>query len=109
VSYYHQDRIHDSLEKDTPNRRPVEHKLSPNTVPISNARLVGLYYPYSWREGAKHLSVSSPKSNVAPHCGFDPACGQVLPTAPLSGPSMLPVALGSHGLRVHLTKLSAPE
>ncbi len=32
VSYYHQDRIHDSLEKDTPNRRPVEHKPSPNSV-----------------------------------------------------------------------------
>ena len=29
VSYYHQDRIHDSLEKNTPNRRPVEHMLSP--------------------------------------------------------------------------------
>ena len=28
--HYHQDRIHDSLEKDTPNRRPVEHSPSPN-------------------------------------------------------------------------------
>ena len=26
VSYHHEDRIHDSLEKDTPNRRPVERK-----------------------------------------------------------------------------------
>ena len=29
VSYYHDDRVHDSLEKDTPNRRPVEQKPSP--------------------------------------------------------------------------------
>ena len=26
VSYHHGDRVHDSLEKDTPNRRPVEPK-----------------------------------------------------------------------------------
>ena len=52
VSYYHQDRIHDSLEKDTPNRRPVEHKPSPNSVLISNARLGGLHHRYSWREAA---------------------------------------------------------
>ena len=26
VKYYHEDRIHDSLEKDTPHRRPVEPK-----------------------------------------------------------------------------------
>ena len=28
VNYYHQDRIHDSLEKDTPDRRPIEQKAS---------------------------------------------------------------------------------
>jgi hypothetical protein len=52
VSYYHQDRIHDSLEKDTPNRRPVERKLSPNAVVISHTRLGGLHHRYSWREAA---------------------------------------------------------
>jgi len=26
VSYYHEDRVHDSLRKDTPNRRPIELK-----------------------------------------------------------------------------------
>ena len=54
VGYYHQDqdRIHDSLEKDTPNRRPVERKPSPNAVVISNARLGGLHHRYSWREAA---------------------------------------------------------
>jgi hypothetical protein len=24
IHYYHEDRIHDSLDKDTPNRRPVD-------------------------------------------------------------------------------------
>jgi len=50
VSDHHQDRIHDSLEKDTPNRRPVEQKPSSNSVVISNARLSGLHHRYSWRE-----------------------------------------------------------
>jgi len=52
VSYYHDDRIHDSLEKDTPNRRPVESKGSPSATVISSARLGGLHHRYSWREAA---------------------------------------------------------
>jgi transposase InsO family protein len=52
VSYYHQDRIHDSLEKDAPNRRPVENKPSPNSAVTSSARLGGLHHRYSWREAA---------------------------------------------------------
>jgi hypothetical protein len=39
VSYYHDDRIHHSLDKDTPNRRPVESKPSPSATVISSARL----------------------------------------------------------------------
>jgi hypothetical protein len=41
VTYFDQDCIHDFLEKDTPNRRTIEHKPSPNSVLISNARLGG--------------------------------------------------------------------
>jgi transposase InsO family protein len=52
VSYYHQDRIHDSLEKDTPNRRPVEQRPAANATVISNARLGGLHHRYQWREAA---------------------------------------------------------
>ena len=52
ISYFHRDRIHDSLEKDTPNRRPIEHKPSPSAVVISNARMGGLHHRYSWREAA---------------------------------------------------------
>ena len=52
VNYHHEDRIHDSLEKDTPNRRAVEHKLSPTATVISRPRLGGLHHRYSWREAA---------------------------------------------------------
>ena len=52
VSYCHQDRIHDSLDKDAPNRRLVERKPASDAVVISNARLGGLHHRYGWREAA---------------------------------------------------------
>jgi putative transposase len=52
ISYYHDDRIHDSLDKDTPHRRPVESKPSPCATVISSVRLGGLHHRYSWREAA---------------------------------------------------------
>ena len=52
VSYHHQDRIHDSLEKDTPSRRPVEPKPSADAVVISHARFGGLHHRYGWRAAA---------------------------------------------------------
>jgi len=52
VNYHHDDRIHDSLDKDTPNRRPVESKPSSAAIVISSARLGGLHHRYSWREAA---------------------------------------------------------
>ena len=52
VNYHHDDRIHDSLDKDTPNRRPVETRPSPAATVISSARLGGLHHRYSWREAA---------------------------------------------------------
>jgi transposase InsO family protein len=52
VSYYHQDRIHDSLEKDTPNRRPVEQRPAAHATVISNVRLGGLHHRYQWSEAA---------------------------------------------------------
>ncbi len=44
--------IHDSLQKDTPHRRPVEGKPSPTATVISHPRLGGLHRRYSWRETA---------------------------------------------------------
>jgi transposase InsO family protein len=52
INYHHQDRIHDSLEKDTPNRRTVEQKPAANATVISSARLGGLHHRYSWRQAA---------------------------------------------------------
>jgi transposase InsO family protein len=52
VSYFHEDRIHDGLGKDTPNRRPVQKKPCPEATVLSSARLGGLHYRYSWREAA---------------------------------------------------------
>ena len=52
VSYFHEDRIHDSLDKDAPNRRPVEKKSCPNAAVISSGRLGGLHHRYSWRQAA---------------------------------------------------------
>jgi len=52
VNYHHDDRIHDSLDKDTPNRRAVDRKPSPTATVISSARLGGLHHRYGWREAA---------------------------------------------------------
>lgn len=52
VDYHHEDRVHDSLEKDTPNKRPVEQKPSANATVISCPRLGGLHHRYEWREVA---------------------------------------------------------
>jgi hypothetical protein len=40
VSFYHQDRIHDSLDKDSPRRHPVEQKPAGETRVTSIPRLV---------------------------------------------------------------------
>jgi transposase InsO family protein len=52
VNYHHEDRIHDGLSKDTPNRRPIERKPSSKPTVISSARLGGLHHRYSWEEAA---------------------------------------------------------
>jgi transposase InsO family protein len=52
VRYHHQDRIHDSLGKDTPEGRPVEPKPDDNARVISLARLGGLHHRYAWRRAA---------------------------------------------------------
>jgi len=52
VRYYHQDRTHDSLEKDAPHRRPVEPKSAANSTVVALPRLGGLHHRYAWREAA---------------------------------------------------------
>ena len=62
VNYHHDDRIHDSLEKDTPNRRAVEPKPAANSIVISMPRLGGLHHRYFWRAAAWNLSATSFRS-----------------------------------------------
>jgi hypothetical protein len=52
VAYHHEDRIHDSLEKDTPNRRPIERRPSTAAKVLSGGRLGGLHHRYAWCEAA---------------------------------------------------------
>ncbi|MEX2263406.1 MAG: integrase core domain-containing protein [Bryobacteraceae bacterium] len=52
VSYHYDDRVHDSLGKDTPSRRPVEQKPTRQATVISNPRLGGLHHRYAWQQAA---------------------------------------------------------
>jgi putative transposase len=52
VNYDHEDRIHDSLQKDTPNCRSAEQKPSSAATVISTPRLGGLHHRYIWHEAA---------------------------------------------------------
>jgi putative transposase len=52
VRYHHEDRLHDSLAKDAPNRRVVEQRPGVNAKVLSTARLGGLQHRYTWDQAA---------------------------------------------------------
>jgi hypothetical protein len=52
VNYHQEDRLHDSLEKDAPNRRPVELRPEANATVVSMPRLGGLHHRYAWSQAA---------------------------------------------------------
>jgi putative transposase len=52
ISYYHTDRIHDSLDKDSPEKRDVSHKPSQSASLISFPRVGGLHHRYDWEQAA---------------------------------------------------------
>jgi hypothetical protein len=52
VTYYHEDRCHLGLEKDTPNKRPVTPRPSPGAKVVALPRVGGLHHRYEWREAA---------------------------------------------------------
>ena len=52
ICYYHHDRTHYSLDKDTPLRRPVDPKPSDGARLVALPRLGGLHHRYEWREAA---------------------------------------------------------
>jgi putative transposase len=52
ISYYHADRIHDSLEKDTPGTRAVSSKPNQSGRLLSFPRVGGLHHRYDWQQAA---------------------------------------------------------
>ena len=52
VTYFHHPRPHDSLGKDAPEYRRVEHKLGLRSLLTAHPRLGGLHHRYTWREAA---------------------------------------------------------
>jgi putative transposase len=52
VAYYHNDRSHCGLEKQTPARRPVQARPSATATVVGLPRVGGLHHRYEWREAA---------------------------------------------------------
>jgi len=52
ICYHHQDRVHDSLAKDTPNKRPIEQRPAANATVVGMPRMGGLHHRYAWRVAA---------------------------------------------------------
>jgi putative transposase len=47
--YYDEDRIHDSLDKDTPDRRPIERRKAAPPRVVAMPRVGGLHHRYTWQ------------------------------------------------------------
>ena len=52
VSYYHKDRTHDSLGKETPEGRPIQARPSPVAEVVGMPRVGGLHHRYQWSKAA---------------------------------------------------------
>lgn len=52
VAYYHRDRSHLGLGKDTPSARPITPKPSNTAKVVALSRAGGLHHRYEWREAA---------------------------------------------------------
>ncbi|MFH0900417.1 MAG: integrase core domain-containing protein [Pseudomonadota bacterium] len=51
-TYYHEDRTHLGLGKETPGKRPTETRPSSTAKVIALPRIGGLHHRYTWREAA---------------------------------------------------------
>ena len=51
-AYYHDDRTHLGLDKETPMGRPVSNRASPSSRLVELPRLGGLHHRYEWSEAA---------------------------------------------------------
>ena len=52
IRYYHEDRIHDSLDKDTPERRAIEPRGVTGSEVVGIPRLGGLHHRYTRHKAA---------------------------------------------------------
>ena len=52
LHYYHEDRCHLGLNKDTPYKRPITTRTSPAAKVVALPRVGGLHHRYEWREVA---------------------------------------------------------
>ena len=52
LSYYHEDRCHLGLNKETPNERPVTPRPSPAGKVVARPLVGGLHHRYEWRQAA---------------------------------------------------------
>jgi putative transposase len=52
ISYYQADRIHDSLDKDSPENRGISHRSDQSARLISFPRVGGLHHRYDWQQAA---------------------------------------------------------
>ena len=52
LAFYHEDRTHIGLEKETPANRPIESRLTQSPGPLSIPRIGGLHRRYTWSEAA---------------------------------------------------------
>jgi len=52
LHYYHEDRIHDALKKETPTERPVERRQTATAKVVGAPRVGGLHHRYHWQAAA---------------------------------------------------------
>ncbi len=52
AAYYHDDRSHLGLEKDTPHGRPIQRPADSTSKVVAFPRLGGLHHLYAWRYAA---------------------------------------------------------
>ena len=55
ICYYHTDRTHDGLEKDTPATRPVVLKPTESARWVSFPRVGGLHHRYDWQQAPEEI------------------------------------------------------
>ena len=60
ISYYHEDRCHLGLSKDTPNASAITPRPSPTATVVALPRVGGLHHRYEWHKAAQE-TFSSPR------------------------------------------------